>query len=169
MLNKYLELHFNDLKEMAVKVTSGKDSDDLLQFVILELYKCDQESINEIIKKKHLTFYIARIMINQAHSSTSRFYYKYKKYYKHHIRFGLMQIPSILEDTEILEKELIEEKLEWIDLKLKDCYWFDAEVFKLYYEENHSLNTMAKATGINRNTLHKSISNIKNYLKNEKN
>ena len=38
MLNKYLELHFNDLKEMAVKVTSGKDSDDLLQFVILELY-----------------------------------------------------------------------------------------------------------------------------------
>jgi DNA-directed RNA polymerase specialized sigma24 family protein len=168
MLNKYLEEHFNDLKEMAFKVTSGVDSDDLLQFVIVELYKCNQKSINEIIKKKHLTFYIARIMINQAHSSTSRFYYKYKKYYKHHIRFGLMQIPSILEDTEILEKELIEEKLEWIDLKLKDCYWFDTEVFKLYYEENHSLNSMAKATGINRNTLFKSINSVKKYLINEK-
>jgi len=159
MLNKYLEEHFNDLKEMAFKVTSGVDSDDLLQFVIVELYKCNQKSINEIIKKKHLTFYIARIMINQAHSSTSRFY---------HIRFGLMQIPSILEDTEILEKELIEEKLEWIDLKLKDCYWFDTEVFKLYYEENHSLNSMAKATGINRNTLFKSINSVKKYLINEK-
>ncbi len=79
-----------------------------------------------------------------------------------------MQIPSILEDTEILEKELIEEKLEWIDLKLKDCYWFDTEVFKLYYEENHSLNSMAKATGINRNTLFKSINSVKKYLINEK-
>ena len=168
MLNQYLEEHFDNLRQMAFKITSGKDSDDLLQFVIEELYKCNKERVNEIIKKKQLTFYIARVMINQAHSNTSRFYYKYKKYYKHHIRFGLMQCANIIDDTQILDKELIEEKLDWIGIKLKDCYWFDAEVFKLYYEEEHSLNTMAKVTGINRNTLFKSISSVKKYLKDEK-
>jgi hypothetical protein len=30
------------------------------------------------------------------------------------------------------------------------------------------LNTFSKATGINRNTLFKAISNVKTYLKNEK-
>ena len=72
MLNNYLELNYNKLKSMAYNVTSGKDTDDLLSFVIEELYKCDQERINEIIKKKQLTFYIARVMVNQSHSKTSR-------------------------------------------------------------------------------------------------
>ena len=46
--------------------------------------------------------------------------------------------------------------------------WFDVEVFKIYYRENYSLNTMSKATKINRSTLGKSIRFIKNFLKNEK-
>ena len=52
--------------------------------------------------------------------------------------------------------------------KLKDCFWYDAEVFKLYFREGHSLNSMAKATKISRATLYKSITNIKQYLKDEK-
>ena len=71
-------------------------------------------------------------------------------------------------DYAIKDKELIEERLEWVEEKLKDCYWFDSQVFNIYYMENHSLNSMAKATGINRNTLFKAISNVKTYLKNEK-
>jgi hypothetical protein len=168
MLNKYLELNYNKLKSIAYNITDGVYYQDLLSFVIEELYNCDQEKINEIIAKKQLTFYIARVMVNQSHSKTSRYYYKYKKYYKHHITGVAEGIsPDTLEAT-ILEKEEVETKLSWVEEKLKDCYWFDAEVFKLYYAENHSLNSMQKATKISRNTLHKSITNVKNYLKNEK-
>ena len=52
MLNEYLEKNYNKLKDMAFTITSGgKDKDDLLSFVIEELYKCNQDRINCIIKK----------------------------------------------------------------------------------------------------------------------
>ena len=66
------------------------------------------------------------------------------------------------------EKELVEKRLEWVEEKLKDLYWFDAECFRIYYREGYSLSEMARETRINKNTLHKAITNVKNYLKNER-
>jgi hypothetical protein len=168
MLNKYLIENYNKLKDMAFNIAGKNGKDDLLSFVIEELYKCDQDRINEIIEKNQLTFYIARVMLNQYHSKTSRYYYKYNKYYEYHTTTTIESISADNVDYTIKDKELIEERLDWIEDKLKDVYWFDAQVFKVYYLENHSLNSMAKATKINRNTLFKAISNVKKYLINEK-
>ena len=168
MLDTYLVDNYNKLKDMAYNITSGKGNEDLLSFVIEELYKCDQERIDEIIEKNQLTFYIARVMLNQYHSKTSRYYYKYNKYYEYHTTTTIESISADNVDYTIKEKELVEERLDWIEEKLKDVYWFDAQVFKVYYLEEHSLNSMAKATKINRNTLFKAISNVKKYLIKEK-
>ena len=153
---------------MAFNIAGKNGKDDLLSFVIEELYKCDQDRIDEIIEKNQLTFYIARVMLNQYHSKTSRYYYKYNKYYEYHTTTTIESISADNVDYTIKEKELVEERLDWIEKKLKDLYWFDAQVFKVYYLEEHSLNSMAKATKINRNTLFKAISNVKKYLINEK-
>jgi hypothetical protein len=153
---------------MAFNIAGKNGKDDLLSFVIEELYKCDQDRIDEIIEKNQLTFYIARVMLNQYHSKTSRYYYKYNKYYEYHTTTTIESISADNIDYTIKDKELVEERLDWIEDKLKDLYWFDAQVFKVYYLENHSLNSMAKATKINRNTLFKAISNVKKYLINEK-
>ena len=56
----------------------------------------------------------------------------------------------------------------WIKEKLKDLYWFDAELFRIYYRDSHSLNSLSKATKISRATIYKAINNVKNYLKNER-
>jgi len=168
MLNKYLIENYDKLKDMAFNIAGKNGKDDLLSFVIEELYKCDQERIDEIIEKNQLTFYIARVMLNQYHSKTSRYYYKYNKYYEYHTTTTIESISADNVDYTIKDKELVEERLDWIEDKLKDLYWFDAQVFKVYYLENHSLNSMAKATKINRNTLFKAISNVKKYLINEK-
>ena len=168
MLNKYLKENYDKLKDMAFNIAGKKNKDDLLSFVIEELYKCDQDRIKEIVEKKQMTFYIVRVMINQFHSKTSRYYNKYNKYYEYHTTTTIESISADNVDYTIKDKELIEERLEWVEEKLKDCYWFDSQVFNIYYMENHSLNSMAKATGINRNTLFKAISNVKTYLKNEK-
>ena len=168
MLDTYLVDNYNKLKDMAYNITSGKGNEELLSFVIEELYKCDQDRIEQIIRKKQMTFYVVRVMINQFHSKTSRYYYKYNKYYEYHIRGGLVEAisPDNIE-TEIENKQKVEERLAWIEEKLKDLYWFDAEVFRIYYKEGFSLNQMQKETKINRNTLHKAITNVKNYLINE--
>jgi DNA-directed RNA polymerase specialized sigma24 family protein len=168
MLNKYLIENYDKLKDMAFNIAGSNGKDDLLSFVIEELYKCDQDRIDEIIEKNQLTFYIARVMLNQYHSKTSRYYYKYNKYYEYHTTTTIESISADNVDYTIKEKELVEERLDWIEEKLKDVYWFDAQVFKVYYLEEHSLNSMAKATKINRNTLFKAISNVKKYLINEK-
>ena len=168
MLNKYLTKNYDKLKDMAFNIAGINGKDDLLSFVIEELYKCDQDRIDQIIEKNQLTFYIARVMLNQYHSKTSRYYYKYKKYYEYHTTTTIESISADNVDYTVKEKELVEERLEWIEEKLKDLYWFDAQVFKVYYLEEHSLNSMAKATKINRNTLFKAISNVKKYLIKEK-
>jgi|TARA_R100000306_G_C4336656_1_gene123109 hypothetical protein len=167
MLNKYFEENYNKLKDIAYNITNGK-GDDLLSFVIEELYKCDKDRIIEIIKKKQLTFYIVRVMLNQYHSKTSRYYYKYNKYYEYHVSGIIEAISPDNTTSEIESKEEIEQRLEWIEEKLKDLYWFDAECFSIYFRESHSLNTMSKATKISRATLYKAINNAKKHLINER-
>ena len=153
---------------MAYNIAGVKGKDDLLSFVIEELYKCDQDRITEIIEKKQLTFYIARVMLNQYHSKTSRYYYKYNKYYEYHTTTTIEGLTADNTTYIIKEKEEIEERLEWVEEKLQDLYWFDAELFRIYYRDSHSLNSLAKATKISRATIYKAINNVKNYLKNEK-
>ena len=167
MLDTYLVENYNKLKDMAYNITGGKGNKDLLSFVIEELYKCDQDRIEQIIRKKQMTFYVVRVMINQFHSKTSRYYYKYRKYYEYHVTGIVEAISPDNVETEIETKQRVEERLVWIEEKLKDLYWFDAEVFRIYYREGFSLNQMQKETKINRNTLHKAITNVKNYLINE--
>jgi len=168
MLNKYLIDNYDKLKDMAHNIAGVKNKDDLLSFVIEELYKCDQIRLNEIIEKKHITFYIARVMVNQYHSKTSRYYYKYNKYYEYHTTTTIESLSGYEVDYTIKDKELVEERLEWIEDKLKNVYWFDAECFRIYYRESHSLNSMAKATKISRATIYKAVKNVKNYLINER-
>ena len=50
MLNNYLTDNYDKLKDIAYNITNGKDDDDLLSFVIEELYKCEVDRISEIIK-----------------------------------------------------------------------------------------------------------------------
>tara|TARA_R100001015_G_C4459419_1_gene46837 strand:- start:27 stop:539 length:513 start_codon:yes stop_codon:yes gene_type:complete len=170
MLNKYLIKNYDKLKDMAYNIAGVKGKDDLLSFVIEELYKCDSSRIDEIIKKKQLTFYIARVMLNQYHSKTSRYYYKYRKFYEYHVTGIVESISPSTDNTQknTEQKKEVEEKLEWIEEKLKDLYWFDAELFRIYYRDSHSLNSLAKATRISRATIYKAIKNVKNYLKNER-
>ena len=167
MLNKYLIKNYDKLKDVAYNITNGK-GDDLLSFVIEELYKCDQDRIKEIIQKKQMTFYVVRVMLNQYQSKTSRYHYKYRKYYEYHTTTTIESIsPDTVVETK-KEKEEVEERLEWVEEKLKDLYWFDAECFRIYYREGYSLSEMARETRINKNTLYKAIRNVKNYLKNER-
>ena len=168
MLDKYLIENYHKIKDMAYNITSGKGNDDLFSFVVEELYKCDQERISEIITKNQMTFYVVRVMINQYHSKTSRYYYKYKKYYEYHTTTTIECLSADNTQYTIKDKELVEERLEWIEEKLQDLYWFDAECFRIYYREEHSLNTMSKATKISRATIYKAITNVKNYLLNER-
>jgi DNA-directed RNA polymerase specialized sigma24 family protein len=166
-LNLFLKHKYDTLLKISKKITSERypDYEDLLHDVIVELYKKKTKLINKLIDKNEITFYIVRIMINQYHSNTSPYYNKYKKHQYYKDINNIKELYIYSKDNNIEEKN---NRLKWIEDKLKDLRWFDVQVFKIYYKENYSLNTMSKATKINRSTLGKSIRFIKNYLKNER-
>jgi len=191
MLSNFLKNNYNKLKEISRKITSDRlpDYEDLLHETINALYQVETKKINkmsslfnknfiknsplrreeEIIKKNELKFYIVRIMLNQYHSKTSPFYYKYKRYNELMNNMEGLYIYSKdpLTKEKLKEFEIKEEKLKWIEKKLEGLHWFDVSVFKIYFKEGFSLNSMSRATKINRSTLGKSIRFVKNYLKNE--
>ena len=169
---------------MSDKITSCKyvDSDDLLHDTILALYDSDKEKINKLIEKGELIFWIARIMINQYHSKTSPYFKKYRKYYKNiderfilgtwqdqYINNTPERIHRIIDEDGVKLKKQLEKDIERIDKKLKEIHWFDSEVFRIYHQMDFSLNQMEKETGINRNTLYKSITKVKKIFNEEKN
>ena len=168
-LNNYIENTYDKLLEISKRITSNRFPDyyDLLHESIEALYNADKEKIIKIIEQKKLTFYFIRILINQYHSKTSPYYYKYKKFNELMNNMDGINIYSkeATSKERIKQLELNEERLQWIEQKLKGLAWFDVEVFKIYYREGFSLNSMSKATKINRSTLGKSIRFIKNYLK----
>ena len=80
--------------EECIKTVSGgvwrSEYSDLVQDILLELL--DQTKIVDLYKKGQLKFYIMRIIRNNLQSSTSRFYYRYR-------RFSLLNSgPEILEN-----------------------------------------------------------------------
>ena len=171
-LNIYLEKSYSNLLDISKRITSNRhpDYEDLLHETILALYNSDKEKIKYIIEQKKLTFYIVRIMMNQYHSNTSPYHKKYRKQYNQkQLKDFYIYTKEPLTKEKIKQLEEQEDRLQWIEDKLKHLSWFDVEVFKIYYRENYSLNTMSKATKINRSTLGKSIRYIKNYLKGQKN
>ena len=158
--------------DISKRITSNRhpDYEDLLHETILALYNSDLQKIKYIIEQKKLTFYIVRIMLNQYQSNTSPYHKKYRKQYNEkQLKEFYIYTKEPLTKEKIKKLEEQENRLQWIEDKLKHLSWFDVEVFKIYYRENYSLNTMSKATKINRSTLGKSIRYIKNYLKGQKN
>ena len=170
-LNDYLDKSYKNLLDISKRITSNRhpDYEDLLHETILALYNADQEKIKIIIEKKQLTFYIVRIMMNQYHSNTSPYHKKYRKQYNEkQLKEFYIYTKEPLTKEKMKKLEEQEDRLQWIEEKLKHLSWFDVEVFKIYYREGFSLNKMQKETKINRSTLGKSIRFIKNFLKNEK-
>ena len=68
--------------EECIKVVTGgvwrSEYSDLAQDVLIELLS--QEKIVDLYKRGQLKFYIMRIIRNNLQSSTSRFYYKYRRF-----------------------------------------------------------------------------------------
>ena len=159
-------------KEMAFGICKDENEvNNAVQELMLYFLQMNPEVLSSIYEKdgkQGILRYGAVALRRALTSPRSAYYYKYKKYYEFHTTSTIEGITPDNTDYNIKDKEQIEERLEWIEDKLKDVYWFDAEVFKVYYLEGHSLNSMAKATKINRNTLFKSINNVKKYLINEK-
>ena len=59
------------------------------------------------------------------------------------------------------------QNLDKIDAILGEMYWYDRKVFELYYYEDNTLDSLAKKTGISRNSLFTTIDKVREILRKE--
>ena len=168
---------------MSYGLTKDKEQvDDVVQELYLYFLQMNPNTLKNIYDKDGLdgiTRYGAVVLRRALTSTRSPFYYQYKKYYTHIDSFTSNVTYDVIETGEVIPtkhlyniaeepavKNLEFEKLDKIDLVLNDMYWYDRKVFQLYYS-GETLDSLAKKTGISRNSLFTTIDKVRTILKKE--
>ena len=168
---------------MCYRLTKNEtDIDNAVQELMIYFLQMNPETLKKIYEKDGLegiTKYGAVVLRRALTSKRSPFYYQYKKYYTHIDKWSSTSTYDVIETGEVYRKKhlyniaeepvvknLKFEKLDKIDLVLNDLYWYDRKVFELYYS-GETLDTLAKKTGISRNSLFTTIEKVRTILKKE--
>jgi DNA-directed RNA polymerase specialized sigma24 family protein len=155
----YLEISklSDKFRTMCYGLTTDKEQiDDAVQELYLYFLQMNPDTLKAIYDKdgtEGITKYGAVVLRRALTSVRSPFYYKYRKYYTH------LDIPE-----EVVEN-IGFKKLDQIDAALGEMYWYDRKVFELYYYEGNTLDSLAKKTGISRNSLFTTIDKVRTLLK----
>ena len=185
-MNKiYIEISrlSDKFKEMCYGLTQNKkDIENAVQELFIYFLE-RPELVKKIYDKDGLdgiTKYGAVVLRRALTSTRSPFYYQYKKYYTHVDSFTSTVTYDVIETGEVIPtkhlyniaeepavKNLEFEKLDKIDVVLGEMYWYDRKVFELYYYEGNTLDSLAKKTGISRNSLFTTIDKVREILKKE--
>ena len=187
MTEIYLEISklSDKFRTMAFGLTSDENEvNESVQELLLYLLQMNPETLKTIYDNDGIlgvTRYGAVALRRALTSPRSNYYYKYKKYYTH-----IDSLTSAVTYDEMESGETIPSKhlynlpneitssyqwtsLEKIDSALESFSWYDSKVFSLYYYEGNTLDSLAKKTGISRNSLFTTIDKVRGILKKELN
>ncbi len=182
-MNKiYIEISkLNDkFKEIAERYTKDKTKiNDGVQELFMYFLQMNPDRLKKIYDKDGIIGiqkYGAVALRRFYTSKKSSFYYKYSKYYKNlattyvtnstyekHQQINYNKSIYNIEDKK--EDTYQWEKLQQIDDAIANLHWYDAEIFKLYYEDNNTLDSLAEKTKISRNSLFTTIDKVREILK----
>jgi len=187
-MNKiYIEISklTDKFRKMAFGICKDENKiNNAVQELMLYFLQANPDVIKNIYDKdgiEGITKYGAVALRRALTSPRSNFYYKYEKYYKHINSFIYNSNSSItnidyagdscyyksLENMPENNDEQKWEKLELIDVELDKLNWYDRELFKLYYYEGNTLDSLASKTKISRGSIFTTIDKVRNILKKE--
>tara|TARA_R100000963_G_C4637853_1_gene101730 strand:+ start:521 stop:1093 length:573 start_codon:yes stop_codon:yes gene_type:complete len=187
MTDVYVEISklSDKFRTMAYGLTHNEtDINNAVQELMLYFLQMNPTTLKGIWDKdgeEGIIRYGAVVLRRSLTSVRSPFYYKYKKYYRHIDSFTSTCTYNDMAEIQFQSKKRIENlpenetdskqwsKLEQIDSVLDGLYWYDRELFKLYYYEGNTLDSLAAKTKISRNSLFTTIDKVRTILKKELN
>jgi len=191
MTDIYIEISklTDKFRTMAYRFTNDENKiNEAVQELMLYLLQANPQVIRKIYENdgvEGLTRYGAVALRRSLTSKRSNFYYKFGKYYTNIDEFTSTITYDVIETGEIIpnkhlynlpnEEEDVNhnntlEKLEKIDVQLDKLEsWYDRELFKLYYYEGNTLDSLAAKTRISRNSIFTTIDKVRTILKKELN
>ena len=185
MTDVYLKI--SQLSKWYKKICFGLTKDeeainDAVQELMLYFLSMNPETLLNIYLKDGelgLKKYGAVVLKRSLTSVRSNYYYKYRKYYKNLVGQTLSTTSSSydkvqndfhksiynLPQIDEVEDNSTWEKLEKIDLILDTLHWYDKKLFELYYTEKTTLDSLAKKTGISRNSIFTTLQKVRWIIK----
>mgnify|MGYP003132738929 FL=1 len=188
MTDIYIEISklTDKFRTMAYGITTDENKiNNAVQELMLYFLQMNPDTLKNIYDKdgiEGIIRYGAVALRRSLTSTRSNFYYKYEKYYTHidgasynssttfsndDVAHNIANNKNVanLPNEEIDNTKI--EKLELIDKELDKLeYWYDRQLFKLYYyEEGSTLDSLHKKTGISRNSIFTTIDKVRTILK----
>lgn len=118
--------------------------DDLKMEVISIVCEWPEEKVIQLYNDKILEFYVVKVILTQAKSPRSGFYYKFRKDPTVELSTNITPAAS---NEDVRDRE-IKEKFEHIALsEIDKLYWYDAEMIRLYMKLG-SFRAIQDHTGI---------------------
>ena len=173
-------------RKMAFGITQNENKiNNAVQELMLYFLQMNPKTLKNIYDKDGIEG-VARygaVALKRALTSTrSNFYYKYEKYYTHINSFNYVHSttydnsckleshanPKILFNLAEVETSYDyekEKKIVLMESEIDKFHWYDKEIFKLYYYEGNTLDSLAKKTKISRNSLFTTIDKVRTELK----
>ena len=185
MTEIYLEISklSDKFRTMAYGLNPDENEvNEAVQELMIYFLQMNPETLKAIYEKDGIdgvTRYGAVALRRALTSPRSNYYYKYKKYYTHIDSLtSAVTYDAIVSELQgqfnykhlyNMPNELVDDyqwtSLEKIDKALDSFSWYDTKVFQLYYYEGNTLDSLAKKTGISRNSLFTTIDKVRTELK----
>jgi len=160
------EREYNKLLDIAKNICKTDFAEDLLHEALFVCLKYDEKKMEFIIQDGKLFFFAARIMANMYHSKTSQYYYKIARFYDKHTLQDCTKMSKFIFTNDTVQQE----NIELIETILDEMYWYDREMFRLYYfgelnGKRYTLQSLADKTGISRRSIFTTIKNVKEHIR----
>ena len=168
---KALASGYDKYKEIALNICSNEDkASDVVQMVMEACLKMPKETLQDIYNKDGLLWYITRMIVLNIKSKTSRYFYKYNKYYElidgNGTRCSSTYMPEHYENKPGDDSRSgTHIRLDGIDDLLSNLYWYDRELFLTYYRDSYTLDSLSAKTGISRTSIFNTLKKVRNYIK----
>ncbi|MAN62519.1 MAG: hypothetical protein CMI60_11310 [Parvibaculum sp.] len=165
---RFFQKEYDRLQDICRMYVGTELGDDLMQDLCIMVLGDKPDKFDDICQRGELWYYLVRTIKINAFSKTTPFYTKYKKHHDYIDKnwYGIEhKLPDTHETYDDNTDQWTQERLGTIQLVLKDIPWFEAELFKIYYLHEHTLQSLSDATGINKNTINKGISRAKRKVR----
>tara|TARA_R110000764_G_scaffold228093_1_gene318445 strand:+ start:446 stop:1009 length:564 start_codon:yes stop_codon:yes gene_type:complete len=166
---KALASGYDKYKEVALNICSDEDkASDVVQMVMEACLKMPKATLQDIYDKDGLLWYIIRMISLNIKSKTSRYYYKYNKYYEliDGSNCSKTYMPEHYENKPgDNSRSSTHIRLDGIDDLLSNLYWYDRELFLTYYRDAYTLDSLAAKTGISRTSIFNTLKKVRDYIK----
>lgn len=146
--------NYEELKRAATRISKNSSlSEELLHYTLDEFLR--KPAVQDILDAGAGRFYCVRIMLNSWNSVTSPFYHTYRQ-----------PVDSLGETEDLPEEEdLTPELAQKAVHLLQTLPWYDRMLFETFVDENHTVSSLARVTGIPRTSVSLTINRVRRFIK----